>query len=93
MLSFAIDFRKHSQAIGNVGNIDIERLSILVRHSKAFATFVRHLQGVCNAHRFQFLANVLPLLVMIRMPFNVANVLLTVSRICFEHLPMAIKAS
>ena len=33
----------------------------LVRHSEAFATFVRHLQGVFNVRRFPFLVNVLPL--------------------------------
>ena len=40
-------------------------LVTLVRHSEALATFVRHLQGVCNVRRFPFLANVLPLLQMI----------------------------
>ena len=43
MLSFAVNFRKHSQAIGNV------------RHSEAFATFVRHLQGICNVRRYIFI--------------------------------------
>ena len=46
-------------------------LVTLVRHS-AFATFVRHLQGVCNIRRFPFLANVLPLLPMIRMTLRIS---------------------
>ena len=33
-------------------------LVTLVRHSEAFATFVRHLQGVCSVRRFPFLVNV-----------------------------------
>ena len=37
-------------------------LVTMVRHSEAFATCVRHLQGACNVCRFPFLANVLPLL-------------------------------
>ena len=32
----------------------------LVRHLEAFATFIRHLQGVCNIHRFPFFVKVLP---------------------------------
>ena len=54
-------------------------LVTLARNSEAFATFVRHLQGVCNIRRFPFLANILPLMPMIRKPYewlaNVANVL------------------
>ena len=46
-------------------------LLTLVRHSEAFATFVRHLQGVCNLRRFPFLSNhVLPLLPMIYIDLN-----------------------
>ena len=45
-------------------------LVTLVWHSEAFATFVRHLQGVCNIRRFPFLVDVLPLLPMIRMPYE-----------------------
>ena len=45
-------------------------LVTLVRHSEAFATFVKHLQGVCNVRRFQFLANVLPQLTMIQIQEN-----------------------
>ena len=33
-------------------------LVTLVRHSEAFATFVRHLQGVCSVRRFPFLVNI-----------------------------------
>ena len=47
MLLFAVNFRKHSQAIVT-----------LVRHLEAFVTFVRHLQGVCNVRRFPSLVNV-----------------------------------
>ena len=45
-------------------------LVMLARNSEAFTTFVRHLRGVCTIRRFPFLANVLPLMPMIRMPYE-----------------------
>ena len=38
-----------------------KHLVTLVRHSEAYATFQKHLQGAGNVRRFPFLANVLPL--------------------------------
>ena len=51
--------------------VSIRKLLVtLVRHLEALAMFVRHLQGVCNIRRFPFLANVLPPLQMIQMPYE-----------------------